>query len=142
MALQAKIQIEGQQYSIVECEYTLSKKVNIDGTPCTGPTGGLVDLTIVSPEKARFLYEWMLSDTMKHDCMIWLDVNYNRFSRNSVRRISLQDAFCIGLYEYFNNQNSDMMTMRLSLYGTRIQFVDTMSNGIGIDNRLQRPIGL
>jgi len=142
MALKGTLKIIGapSDYNIVECEYKLTQQVGFDGTPSAGVVGGKVIVTIVSPEKSRFLHEWMLHDHMQHDAWIYLDVSYNRFSDNATRRIFVEDAYCIELFEYFNNQNSNMTTMRLTIYATRIQFLDLMSTGVGLDNKARKLI--
>ena len=136
MALKATLSITGHgtSYSVVECEYKLSQAVNIDGIPCDGVRGGKIIVTIAAPEKSNFLHEWMLNDHRQYDGSIKLDVNYNRLSRNATRTIEFHNAYCIELYEYFNNQNSDMMTMRLTLYSGAIFFVEPTVMAVGLDN--------
>ena len=113
----------------MECEYEIKQDVNPDGSPKGGVSAGRIIVTIVSPEKSLFLYRWMLSDCSKYDGSIAMDVTYNRLSKNACRYVYFKDAYCVGLYEYFNNQNSDMATMRLTLYATSIDFMDS-PNGI------------
>ncbi len=145
MALKATLHINGypSTFNIVECEYNITQAVNLDGVPCAGVAVGKIIVTIVSPEKAYFLQKWMLDDFKQCDGYIEMDVNYNRLSRNASRIIEFKDAFCIGLYEYFNNQNSDMTTMRLTIYASYIQFADSRNAvGVGYDNRSKKPSGV
>ena len=126
---------------MVECEYRLTQKINTDGLPSDGVKGGIITVPIVSPEKARFFFEWMLKDDLTHQGMIYLEVNANRFT-TAYRRIFFEEAYLIDLYEYFNNQNSNMMTMRLVISASRIQFAEVHSAGIGLDNIKKQPIGV
>ena len=77
----------------------------------------------------------MLDDHGQEDGYIEMDVNYNRLSKNTCRYIEFKNAYCVGLYEYFNNQNTNMATMRLTLYAELITFSDKLSGGaVGYDN--------
>lgn len=137
MALKAKLHINDspQSYSIVECEYDITQPVNPDGQPCGGVIAGRIVVTIVSPEKAETLQEWMLNDHLQHDGHIEMDVNYNYFSRNACRTIEFKNAYCIGLYEYFNNQSSKTATMRITIYAENISFKnEAEGNALGYDN--------
>lgn len=144
MALKAKLNITNapEEYNVVECEYRLTQKTNTDGLPSDGVKGGTIIVTIVSPEKARFFFEWMLKDDLTHQGMILLEVNANSMFSTAYRRIFFTEAYLIDLYEYFNNQNSKMMTMRLTISASQIQFVDTHSTGIGLDNIKKQATGI
>ncbi len=137
MSLKATLHLvdANMTYSIVECEYEMVQPVNADGQPNGGVKAGRIVVTIVSPEKAQVLQEWMLNDYKQHDGYIEMDVNYNRFGPNSCRYIQFQNAFCVGLYEYFNNQTSNMATMRLTLYAEVISFLNSRNGiAVGYDN--------
>lgn len=125
MALKATLCLSDAnvKYNVVECEYEITKPVTCDGQPTGGVTAGKIVVTIVSPEKANILHEWVMADNKQHDGWIEMDVNYNRFGPNSIRNIEIRNVYCVGLYEYFNNQNSNMATMRLTLYAEFIAFI-------------------
>lgn len=141
MALKATLHLNDANvnYSIVECEYEITQPVNADGQPNGGVKAGRIIVTIVSPEKAQVLHEWMLDDYKQHDGSIEMDVNYNHFGPNSVRRIGFINAYCVGLYEYFNNQSSNMATMRLTLYSESIMFYIGHTNlSVGYNNLIKK----
>ena len=144
MALKATLHLTDANvtYSIVECEYEITQPVNADGQPNGGVKAGRIIVTIVSPEKAQVLHEWMLNDNKQHDGFIEMDVNYNRFGPNSSRCIEFRNTYCVGLYEYFNNQTSNMATMRLTLYAEYIAFlVGRTAFAVGYDNLSKEAFG-
>lgn len=144
MALKATLHLvdANMKYSIVECEYEITQPVNADGQPNGGVKAGRIVVTIVSPEKAQVLQEWMLNDNKQHDGYIEMDVNYNRFGPNSCRYIEFKNTYCVGLYEYFNNQTSNMATMRLTLYAEFIAFLNSRNGyAVGYNNLAKEAFG-
>lgn len=136
MALKGTFQIDDNNdiYTLVECEYRLSQSVSADGLPQAGVTGGLIIATIVTPTKGYALYEWMVNDFMKKDGKLSFITNVNGRTLPATRCIRFEEAFCTDLYEYFNGQDSSMMTTRLSIQARKILFADHTGQGIGIDN--------
>ena len=149
MALKAVMSIEGvdTRYSVVDCEYSMDQKVNPNnGLPEYGLNASQIVVTIVTPVKGRPLYEWMMDEFHFLNGLIRLVTNVNA-RHPSYRHLWFENAKCVGLYEYFNNQNSVMMTTRLTIQPAKMGFVDGShldETNIGYDFRkrkitLERP---
>ena len=134
MALKATLNIVGveQEYTVVEFEHRLSQTVNTNGIPIDGPHGGMLVVTINTPEKNTSLYDWMLSPEKKVDGSVCLQINA-RNRQTSFKTVHFADARCTNFYEFFNNQNKNMMTIRLVINAEKVYFIDGDGNGHGLD---------
>lgn len=143
MAIKGKMYIDGysKNFSLVECEYNFNQTVDSDGLPNDGISGGQVIATIVTPSKGVFLYEWMLHNWMFHNGYIEFVTNVNS-SHPSYHIIMFEDAKCVDLFEYFNNQNHVMMTTRLTLQCGKIGFYNENDGGIAYDFRRKKVVEL
>lgn len=143
MALKAVMAIEGvdTQFSVVECEYSMNQKVNPNnGLPEYGLNASQIVVTIVTPAKGRPLYEWMMDEFHFLNGIIRLVTNVNSH-HPAYRHVWFENAKCVGLYEYFNNHNSVMMTTRLTIQPAKMGFCDGAhleSSNIGYDFRKRR----
>ena len=138
MALKATLKIAdvNQEFTIIEFEYRLYQFMNTNGTPIEAPHGGMIIVTINTPEKSGPLYDWMLNPTKQIDGKISTTINAKN-KQNSYKTIHFQSAYLTNMFEYFNNQNSDMMTTRLVIHAEKLFFVDGDGIGIGFNAQNQ-----
>lgn len=140
MALKAKMAIEGVDtlFDVIECEYSMSQKVNpSNGIALYGLDASQIVVTIISPTQERPLYEWMMDEFVFLNGIIRLVTNVNSH-HTAYRHVWFENAKCVGLYEYFNNQNSVMMTTRLTIQPAKMGFIDgnkLEATNIGYDFR-------
>lgn len=143
MALKGLMALEGvdEYYTVVECEYSLGQKVNPNnGLPEYGLKASKLVVTIVTPPKGRPLYDWMLNEFHFLNGIIRLVTNVNSH-HPSLRHVWFENGKCVGLYEYFNNQNTQMMTTRLTIQPAKMGFVDGYdldATNIGYDFRKRK----
>lgn len=120
------MRIEGvnENYTVVECEYSFKQNVNSNnGLPQSGLEASQIIVTIVTPSKGGQLYEWMLDEFHYLNGVIRLITNVNSHTP-AKRFIWFENAKCVGLYEYFNGQNSVMMTTRLTIQPAKMGFAE------------------
>lgn len=123
MALSAKLTVENRTYSVMECDYEFTQAVDITGRPSDRPRGGLINVVIMSPDDSDLtLHEWMRDKDTTKDGKITLYVN--RDSAMAPKTIRFENAYCIRLYEYFNNNNTMPMYMKLGIMAGVLTFGD------------------
>lgn len=143
MALKGLMALEGvdENYTVVECEYKLGQNVNPNnGLPLYGLKASKLVVTIVTPPKGRPLYKWMMDEFNFLNGIIRLVTNVNSH-HPSIRHVWFENGKCVGLYEYFNNQNTQMMTTRLTIQPAKMGFVDGYdldTTNIGYDFRKRK----
>lgn len=134
MGLKATLTFSGsdKEYTVLECEYDFEQSTDVDGRPDDGVRGGKIFLTIATPAHGCSFYEWMFHDFQQRDGFIELNVNADSKSFMP-RYIAFEGAFCVGLHDYFNNNNSVQMTTRVTIQAARIAFSDAYGEATGID---------
>ena len=121
MALESKLIIEGHPYNVLECEYEFNQAVDITGRPSDRPRGGMINIIIAAPDDRDLMFhEWMRDKTATKEGQIALKVNRENIDSN--KSIFFKDAYCVRLYEYFNNNNSVQMYMKISIMAGIIIF--------------------
>lgn len=128
MALQGSLELRGnrRRYGIVECSYEFNQSVDDTGKPVSRPKGGTI--TFVTPatsDEDVFFYKWMFNKTevqagIFHFCV------YSQDNRRSFKTVSFANAYCIGLRDYFNDNDSKLMytTVTISAEVIRIGDID------------------
>lgn len=121
MALTAELHIDNRKYGVLECEYEFNQAVDITGRPSDRPRGGVINVVIMSPDDSdQTMHEWMRDkDTTKDGTLV---LYVNRDAVNAPKTIRFEEAYCIRLYEYFNNNNSLPMYTKLSIMAGTIIF--------------------
>lgn len=121
MALAGTLKIESKEYNILECEYEFTQAVDHTGRPTDRTRGGLINIVIEAPADSNLvLHEWMRDKDAVKDGTITLTVNQDHI--DSKKTIDFKDAYCVRLYEYYNNNNSVQMYMKLSIMAGTIIF--------------------
>ena len=121
MALIGTLTVDSRNYNILECEYEFTQAVDHTGRPTDRTRGGLINVVIASPDDSDLtLHEWMRDKDTTKDGTIRLNVNHENLSKG--KTIEFKDAYCVRLYEYFNNNNSVQMYMKLSMMAGTIIF--------------------
>ena len=121
MAHKTTLKINGSPYDVLECEYEFIQPVKENGQPSARPTGGLISFTIVSPDdKDTSFHEWMLNKTEIKDGMFDFEVMND--GKVTHKTVAFKNAYCIRLYEYFNNANNIQMYMKITISAAEIAF--------------------
>jgi len=148
MAMQALLHIVGvnEDFTIVEYEHRLQRFISNNGSPISGPYGGIFTVTIVTPEKCYPINEWMLGTKESRDGSIQLVLNANK-KKSSYKIIHFEDAFCTAMFEYFNKEHkNNMMTTRITIHANFVYYVDGNGTSIGHDVKAQTeksvPVGI
>lgn len=124
MALKGTLKIESIEYDILECEYEFTQAVDHTGRPTDRTRGGLINIVIASPgDSDTQLHQWMRDkDTIK-DGTISLTINNK--NGECQKTIEFKDAYCVRLYEYFNDNNSVQMYLKMSIMPGSVKFGDS-----------------
>lgn len=122
MAKKARLELEGNEYIVLECEYEIKQETEKgDGQPSTSPSGGDIIMTIVSPDDRdlRF-HEWMISKIMRKDGVIKFEVVDD--GKPAHKTLTFEDAYCTKLKEIFNDTDNKQMYMKLSINAGKMIF--------------------
>lgn len=127
MALQGSISIVGgKTYGVIECEYSFSQSVDDTGKPTSRPKGGTIRFMMpATSDDDMFFYKWMTHKTEMHSGMFRFCV-WSNSNKRSYKTVQFMNAYCIGLRDYFHDNDSKLMytTITLSAEVIRIGSVD------------------
>jgi hypothetical protein len=121
MAHTAQLKIESKEYNVIECEYEFVQPIKENGQPAGRPAGGVVHLTVVSPDdNDLFLHDWMQSATEHKDGRITFSVVDT--GKPSIKTLQFKRAYCVRLYEYFSGQGNIQMVTKITISAAEISF--------------------
>ena len=125
MAISALLKIEGKKYdTVIDVDYQFTQAIDITGRPSDRPRGGIIQLSLPSPDNNNlFFHEWMRDTQTIHNGEIIFSVTSN--GNITDKTLKFTDAYCIGLHEHFDWTNDGAMTMRLTLSASIITFGDS-----------------
>ena len=150
-----KIQNHNQKYKVLECEFELARGLSKEDVFAGGLFGGIVKLTIVTPSKGVFFPNWMFKHE-RHSGGIELKINTSESKTNS-HTIEFKHAELTNYYEYYNYNNKNMATTRITMncymmaifdnnytegsgynFGTK-RFLHEVEDGFGINQSWDDP---
>ena len=134
MAHEAKLSIEGNDYSVIDCKYEFTQPIKENGQPAGYPTGGIIHVTVVSPDDHdTLLHAWMQSSIEHKDGTItFAVVGSNVLSKIiSKKTVKFERGYCIGLQEHFSTHNEMQMVTKLTISAKKIKFGSLYSHSAG-----------
>lgn len=122
MALHGSLKIGGRTYGVVECFYKFDQTVDDTGKPTSRPRGG--QITIVMPstnDDDMFFYNWMFHKSEAKAGILRFCL-YSNDNKQSYKTVSFANAYCIELFDSFNDHDAKLMytTIKISAQVIRI----------------------
>jgi len=119
MALETKLNIDGIDYDVLECEYEFIQPIESNGQPSGRPNGGLIHFILYSQDDNNmFFHEWMMNKTGRKDGVF----SFSLKNDLTKKTLAFSDAYCIRLYEYFNKHSDAEMYMKITISANQILF--------------------
>ena len=121
------MKIGGREYGIVECSYEFNQSVDDTGKPVSRPQGGTITFVMSSSsDEDLFFYKWMFNKLEVKSGRFTFTV-YTQSNKKSFKTVEFINAYCIGLKDYFNDNDSRLMytTVTISAEILRIGSMDT-----------------
>jgi len=126
MAHTAQLKLEGREYKIIDCDYVFSQPTKENGQPAGFPAGGLINLTIESPDNSDlFIHRWMQGTTEHKDGTIVFSVV--NAGKPSTKTLHFKRAYCIRLHEKFSTGSDAQMLTNITISAAEIAFGRTES---------------
>ncbi|GAA5089361.1 hypothetical protein GCM10023210_14090 [Chryseobacterium ginsengisoli] len=111
MSFLAKLELDGNSYNVLECEYSFNQPIDGTGKPQGMPQGGQIHIRLESTGNSEFL-AWMLDHNKTKDGKI---VFYRRDAMSKLQELNFQKAYCINFNEHFNSSNAEPLQIKLQL---------------------------
>ena len=121
MSFKATLDIDGTQYRVLNCSYSLHQDIDETGRPSSIARGGVVNLVVESTDDTS-LFEWMCDSYMRKDAK----VTFNKRDEDSkMKELEISEAYMIDYEEAFDNAGNGAMIQSFSLSAKNIK----MGNG-------------
>ncbi len=121
MSFLAKLNLDGEEFNIIDFEYETNKNLDPSGQPSSKVRAGTLKLLIESNIKIDF-FEWAISDTATKDGEI---IFYKRDNISSLKKIEFKDAYCVSSKEKFNAEDNQPLRTLLFLSAKQLDIRGT-----------------
>jgi ADP-ribosylglycohydrolase len=117
MSFKATLKVDGNEYRVLNCSYSLNQEVDKTGRPSSTVRGGIVNLNIESTDDTS-MFEWMCDSYMRKDAT----VTFNKRDEDSkMKELEIKEAYMINYEESFDDTGTGAMTQSFSLSAKSIK---------------------
>ena len=117
MSFKAKFEIDGTEYRVLKCGYSMQQAIDDTGRPASTTRGGIVNLVIESTDDTT-LFEWMCDSYMRKDGK----VTFNKRDEDAkMKELEIEEAYMISYEESFDNYGTGAMIESISLSAKKIK---------------------
>lgn len=121
MSFKAIFKVDGNEYNVLSCNYSLNQDYDVTGRPASVTRGGVVNIVIESTDSTA-LFEWMCDSYMKKDATI----TFNKRDENAkLKELEITEAYMVGYSESFDSIGTGAMLETITLSAKAIK----MGNG-------------
>ncbi|TPN81235.1 type VI secretion system tube protein TssD [Aquimarina algicola] len=111
MSFLSKLHIDGEEFNVLEFEFSVEQSVDESNRPCARPKGGVIEMLIESNTKVDF-FEWSKSSSATKDGRIEF---YRRDNISSLKKLQFNEAYCIKYTEKFNSIDNEPLKIFLKI---------------------------
>lgn len=120
MSFKAKFTVDGKDYRVFHCSYSLQQDVDKTGRPSSEVRGGTIQLEVESTEDAG-LAAWMM-DAFKHkDGKITF---FKRDSEQKMKEVSFKNGYIVNYSETFTNMGENPMSQHFVISAKELKVGD------------------
>ncbi len=89
MSFKAVFKVDGKDYNVLSCNYSMHQDIDVTGRPSSVTRGGVVNLVVESTDDSA-LFEWMCDSYMKKDATI----TFNKREENAkLKELEIKEAY-------------------------------------------------
>jgi len=121
MSFKAKLEVDGKEYRVVYCNYSLKQFVDDTGRPSSTVRAGTIDIIVESTDDTT-LFEWMCDSYMGKTERS----PFNKRDEDAkMKELEFKEAYMVSYKESFDNAGTGAMQEKFSLSAHSIK----MGNG-------------
>ncbi|QOH18357.1 type VI secretion system tube protein TssD [Flavobacterium columnare] len=115
MSFLAKLELAGNTYNILSCDYNFTQQIDATGKPEGMPQGGEINIRIESNGKSNLL-QWMLDHSQTKNGTI---IFFRRDAMSKLQELKFEKAYCVSFSEYFDAKSTEPLQIALRLMAKR-----------------------
>lgn len=121
MSFLARLEIDGEELTVLHCSFRLSQATDVTGKPTARPRGGSITLTVESDSNS-LLFDWMISATQTKSGKITF---FRRDASSKLKTLEFTDAHCVDYYETYNHLGDFPMQIEMVLSAYEMKMNDS-----------------
>ncbi|MBX2924964.1 MAG: hypothetical protein KF746_22375 [Chitinophagaceae bacterium] len=121
MSFLAKLELDGEEMSVLQCSFRFSQDIDISGKPSSRPRGGIVTLVLESTG-STMLFDWMINPSQIKEGLITF---YRRDTSSRLKTLKFIDAYCIDYYEIYDHLGAFPMQVELKVSALELHLNDS-----------------
>lgn len=117
MSFKAILKVDGNEYRVLHCDYSMHQETDEYGSPTSAVKGGIVNVVIQSTDDTSFL-QWMVDSYMKKN----VTITFNKMDEDAkLKELELTDSYMVAFEEDFDSESDRPMTQSFSLSARTIK---------------------
>lgn len=120
MSFNAVLDIDGNEYRVLHCDYEFDQEVDATGRPSSTTRGGIIKVQIESTDDTS-IFMWMCDSYMRKDGKI---VYQKRDEDAKLKELEFKQAYLVGYKESFDHVGTGSMIETLTFSARSIKMGD------------------
>ena len=116
MSFKASLEIDGNSYKIINCNFNFTQPMGNNLKPNGNPLGGLLNVTLNMGRNLE-LAHWMFSPTQTKDGTV---IFYKHDAMSKELAIAFKNAYCTNITGNFDDSNNQPLLMTVSIVAEEI----------------------
>lgn len=121
MSFLARLELDGEEMSILHCGFRFSQNIDATGKPVSRPKGGTINLTVESTGDTQ-LFDWMVNPTQTKNGKVTF---YRRDTSSKLKVLEFTDAHCVDYNETYSHTGDHPMQIELVISALEIKLNDS-----------------
>jgi hypothetical protein len=117
MSFKSVFKVDGKEYNVLSCSYSLHQDIDNTGRPSSITRGGTVNIVVESRDGSE-LFNWASDSYLKKDATITFN---KRDSDAKLKELEIKEAYCVGYQESFDSSGSGAMVESFTLSAKSIK---------------------
>lgn len=119
-AFNAKFKLDGNEFSVLSCNYSFGQGLDSKGQPSTDVQGGTISMQIAASDDSSII-GWMIDPSGKKNGSIVFDKSDGG---GVLKEVKFEDGICVGYTEAFNASSALPMTISLNISAKKVSVGD------------------
>jgi len=119
-AFNATFKLDGNEFSVLSCNYSFGQGLDSKGQPSTDVQGGTISMQITASDDSSII-GWMIDPSGKKNGSIVFDKSDGG---GVLKEVKFEDGICVGYTEAFNASSALPMTISLNISAKKVSIGD------------------
>lgn len=124
MSFLAKLELDGELHSLLDCSFAFNQPVDENNKPSGRTQGGQIDVTIELAQHLDIL-DWVVQSRMTKEGQV---IFYKQDSLSRQLALKFQEAFCTHLTGNFHSYNDEPLKISFTITAETLNFNESVEH--------------